>query len=681
LDDRNFKMPGIDLPAATGLWCVLGYLGLAGLAVVMGERKAATPVIYGGALAVALVALGAALTCFLGDGTPWTLALPMGLPDIGARFRVDALSAFFLVVVNLGAAVTSLYALGYGRHEHAPARVLPFYCLFLAGMNLVVFADDAFTFLLSWEFMSLTSWAIVLANHRDPANSRAAFIYLVMASFGTLCLLLAFGLLAGPDGGYAFETMRTTTHTAFAATLAVVLALLGAGSKAGLIPLHVWLPLAHPAAPSHVSALLSGVMTKVGVYGFIRIVFDLAGPPNPWLGLVVLVIGSITAAMGVLYALMQHDLKRLLAYHTVENIGIIFIGLGLALAFRANLMNVAAALALTAALFHVFNHSVFKSLLFFGAGAVLTATGERDMEHLGGLIHRMPQTALAFLIGCAAISALPPLNGFVSEWLTFQAILVSPDLPQWGLKLTVPAAGALLALSAALAAACFVKAFGVTFLGRPRSVAAREAAEVDVFSLTAMFLLAAICFLAGVLPGFVIDALSSVTAMLTGGTMPRQATVPWMSIVPIAQSRSSYNGLIILTFLIVSGGLTAMVIHRFASQKVRRSPIWDCGFPLDAPQTQYGSASFSMPIRRVFGTTVFDVHERVDMPQPGEIRAGHFTMRILDPAWRFAYGPVARSVTAVSVALNQMQFLTIRRYLTLVFCTLIALLVLVAAWR
>jgi formate hydrogenlyase subunit 3/multisubunit Na+/H+ antiporter MnhD subunit len=674
-------MSGIDLPAATGLWCVLGYLGLAGLAVILTGRKPATPVIYGGAFAVGLVALGAALTCFLKGGAPWTLTLPIGLPGIGARFRVDALSAFFLVVVNFGAAVTSLYAIGYGRHEHAPARVLPFYAVFLAGMNLVVFADDAFTFLLSWEFMSLASWAIVLANYRDPANSRAAFIYLVMASFGTLCLLLAFGLLAGPDGGYAFETMRLTSHTAFAATLAVVLVLLGAGSKAGLVPLHVWLPLAHPAAPSHVSALLSGVMTKVGVYGFIRIVFDLAGQPNPWLGLVVLTVGGITAVMGILYALMQHDLKRLLAYSSVENIGIIFIGLGLALAFRANGMNFAAALALTAALFHVFNHSVFKSLLFFGAGAVLTATGERDMERLGGLIHRMPKTAVAFLIGCTAISALPPLNGFVSEWLTFQAILVSPDLPQWGLKLTVPAAGALLALAAALAATCFVKVFGVTFLGRPRSEAAKTASEVDGYSLTAMFVLVAVCFLAGVLPGFVIDALSPVTAMLTGGMMPDQALVPWLSVVPIAESRSSYNGLIILTFLVVSGTLTAMVIHRFASGATRRSAIWDCGFPLDAPQTQYGSASFSMPIRRVFGTVVFNVHERVDMPRPGEIRAGSFGLRILDPAWQYAYGPLTRGIGMLSVVLNQMQFLTIRRYLTMMFCTLIALLVLVAAWR
>jgi formate hydrogenlyase subunit 3/multisubunit Na+/H+ antiporter MnhD subunit len=248
------------------------------------------------------------------------------------------------------------------------------------------------------------------------------------------------------------------------------------------VPLHAWLPLAHPAAPSHVSALMSGVMTKVAVYGFIRIVFDLVGEPAWWSSLIVLALAGATTVLGVLYALMQHDLKRLLAYHTVENIGIIYIGLGLALAFKAYAMDFAAALALTAALLHVFNHSIFKSLLFFGAGAVLGATGERDMEHLGGLIHRMPQTAFVFLVGCVAISALPPLNGFVSEWLTFQAILLSPQLPAWGLKFLIPAVGALLALSAALAAACFVKAFGVSFLGRPRTPAAANAQETDIKS-------------------------------------------------------------------------------------------------------------------------------------------------------------------------------------------------------
>ena len=290
------------------------------------------------------------------------------------------------------------------------------------------------------------------------------------------------------------------------------------------MPLHVWLPLAHPAAPSHVSALMSGVMTKVAVYGFVRVVFDLLGSPPWWWGAVVLLLGGATAVLGVLYALMQHDLKRLLAYHTVENIGIIFIGLGLALAFQANAMGFAAALALTAALFHVLNHSLFKSLLFFGSGAVLNATGERDMEHLGGLIHRMPLTAFAFLVGSAAISALPPLNGFVSEWLTFQAILVSPDLPQWSLKFLVPAVGALLALSAALAAACFVKAFGVTFLGRARSAAAERAREVDRFSLAAMFAFAGLCVFAGVFPGLIIDALAPVVVMLTDGArMPVQS--------------------------------------------------------------------------------------------------------------------------------------------------------------
>ena len=378
--------------------------------------------------------------------------------------------------------------------------------------------------------------------------------------------------------------------------------MIGAGSKAGLVPLHVWLPLAHPAAPSHVSALMSGVMTKVAVYGFVRIVFDLMGEPAWWWSMVVLALGGITAVMGVLYALMQHDLKRLLAYHTVENIGIIFIGLGLALAFKAHGMTFAAALALTAGLLHVFNHSVFKSLLFFGSGAVLTATGERDMEHLGGLIHRMPQTAFVFLVGCVAISALPPLNGFVSEWLTFQAILLSPQLPSWGLKFLVPAVGALLALSAALAAACFVKAFGVTFLGRPRTPAAERATETDRWSLAAMYFLAALCLVAGVLPGLFIDALAPLTDALVGGRMPVQAGEQWLSIVPIAESRSSYNGLLVFLFMVISGTLAAVAIHRLASDRLRRAPAWDCGYPDPSPATQYTASSFAQPIRRVFGT-------------------------------------------------------------------------------
>jgi formate hydrogenlyase subunit 3/multisubunit Na+/H+ antiporter MnhD subunit len=604
----------------------------------------------------------------------------LGLPWIGANLRLDVLSAFFVLVINLGGAAASLYGLGYGRHESEPRRVLPFFPAFLAGMNMVLLADDAFTFLLSWEFMSLASWALVMSHHRDNDNRKAGYVYLVMASAGTFALLLAFGLLAGPEGGYAFTTMRAHGGSSGLTGLVLALALLGTGSKAGLVPLHVWLPLAHPAAPSHVSALMSGVMTKVAIYGFIRIVFDLLGPPTWWWGVPVLVAGAGTAALGVLYALMQNDIKRVLAYSTIENIGLIFVGLGLALAFESNGMKAAAALAMTAALFHVLNHALFKSLLFFGAGAVLTATGERTMEKLGGLLNRMPATGLFFLVAAAAISALPPLNGFASEWLMLQAILLSPDLPQWALKLLIPVVGALLALAAALAAACFVRAFGITFLGRPRSEAATKAHEVDRLSITAMAILALLCLFAGVFPALIIDALAPVVDALIGTRMPVQTHIAWLSIVPIAESRSSYNGLLVFLFITISASLAAFVIHRVASNRVRRAPAWDCGFPDNSPATQYTADSFAQPVRRVFGGFVFHATERVDMPAPGDGRPARMTVTLHDLAWELVYDPVVRLVNFLAERLNHLQFLTIRRYLSLVFGALVLLLTIIASW-
>ncbi len=663
------------------LSCIAVLLGAGVLAAMIGRSRAAPGIIYGACLAIALICFACAFGQLTHAGAiPLAVTLPLGLPWLGAHFRIDALAAFFLAVTDLGAAAASLFALGYGKHEEAPLRVLPFYPAFLAGMNLVVLADDAFTFLSAWEFMSLTSWALVMSHHREPGNTYAGYVYLVMASFGTLALLLAFGMLAGPGGGYAFDAIRAGHPPAALAAVVLLLALTGAGSKAGLVPLHVWLPLAHPAAPSHVSALMSGVMTKVAVYGFVRIVFDLLGPPDWWWSMVVLALGGITAVMGVLYALMQHDLKRLLAYHTVENIGIIFIGLGLSLAFQAHGMAFAAALALTAALLHVFNHSVFKSLLFFGAGAVQTATGERDMEHLGGLIHRMPQTAFVFLVGCVAISALPPLNGFVSEWLTFQAILLSPQLPPWGLKFMVPAVGALLALSAALAAACFVKAFGVTFLGRPRTPAAGCAHETSRFSLASMFFLAALCLAAGILPGLFIDALAPAVKELAGESMPFQTGVQWLSIVPIAESRSSYNGLLVFLFMLISGTLAALAIHRFASSKLRRGPAWDCGYPDANPATQYTAESFAQPIRRVFGTIVFRARETCEMPPPGDMRPARFTVELRDIVWEALYAPVAGGIAYASERLNYLQFLSIRKYLSFVLVAVVFLLLVLAIW-
>jgi formate hydrogenlyase subunit 3/multisubunit Na+/H+ antiporter MnhD subunit len=636
-------------------------------------------VVYGGCIAISLAALMIGLLSL--SSMPSEITLPLGLPWTGAHFRIDPLSAFFLAVVAIGSFGASLYAIGHGRHEREPQRVLPFYPLFLAALNLVVVADDAFSFLFAWELMSLASWALVMSHHRDSGNARAGFVYIIMASFSGLALLLCFGLLAGSAGSYAFDAIRAAHPTAGIAGLALVLALIGTGSKAGVVPLHVWLPLAHPAAPSHVSALMSGVMTKVAVYGFIRIAFDLLGMPTWWSATLVLAVGGITAVLGVLYALMEHDLKRLLAYHTVENIGIIFIGLGLAMAFGADQLPAAAALGLTAALFHVFNHSVFKSLLFFGSGAVQSATGERDMDQLGGLIHRMPKTAFAFLIGCIAISALPPLNGFVSEWLTFQAILLHPDLPQWGLKLAIPADGALLALSAALAAACFVKAFGVTFLGRPRTLAAADARETDRFSLQAMLGFAALCLLAGIFPGVVIDLLAPVTQAMTGAQMPTQLGVAWLSIVPVERARSSYNGLLVFLFITASASLAAVVIHRFASHAVRRAPAWDCGFPDPRPETQYTGSSFAQPIRRVYGAVVFRAHETVDMPPPGDLAPARIEKHISDMVWDMFYAPITDIVWRLSQTLNALQFLTIRRYLGFVFAALVILLVGLALWQ
>jgi hydrogenase-4 component B len=655
---------------------VLVTYGAAALLGVAVGRRALVPVYLLSALAAAATAVAAA--GFLATGAALeTVVLPLGLPLVGAHFRIDALGAFFLFVVGLAGALTSLFALDYGRHDAEPGRVLPFYPAFLAGMTLVLIADDAFSFLLSWEIMSLASWLLVLATHREAETRSAAFLYLVMASIGVGALLLAFGLLAGDAGSYAFDAMRQAAPGPWKSGLFFALAVIGAGSKAGMVPMHVWLPPAHAAAPSHVSALMSGVMTKVALYGLIRLLFDLAGTPRWWWGMIVLLLGGVTALLGVLYAVMQHDLKRLLAYHTVENIGIIVIGLGLALAFRADGLDALAALALAAALLHVFNHAMFKSLLFLGSGAVLVATHERDMEHLGGLIHRMPVTAFVFLIGSVAISALPPFNGFVSEWLTFQAIVNGSLLPQWSLKFAVPVVGAMLALAAALAAVCFVKVYGTVFLGRPRRLAAQNAAEVGLLMLMPMASLAAVCAIVGILPQTVLNLVRPVAAMW----LPASAWLElsnWLWLAPLGTDHSSYSGLVILLTVTFLAALTVLVIHRLASDRVRRSAAWDCGFPDPRPETQYTASSFAQPIRRIFGSVVFAAHERIDMPAPGETRAARIEVTMHDPVWEGIYAPAARLIGWLADHLNVLQFQTIRRYLTLMFAALVLLLLIVA---
>ncbi|TCO69400.1 hydrogenase 4 subunit B [Rhodovulum euryhalinum] len=659
---------------------VLCLLGLSLAAIGMRDIRAASAIVYGasGVLCAGLVVVGLRVLATQADAE--SMRVPVGLPWLGAHLQIDALAAVFLVLLGTGGAAASLYAIGYGRHEHAPLRVLPFYPGFLGAMTLVVLAADAFTFLLSWEVMSLLSWAMVLTHHREEETRSAAYLYLVMASLGTMMLLLAFGLMAGAAGGYEFAAMREAERSPGVAALVLGLMMVGAGSKAGLVPLHVWLPVAHPAAPSHVSALMSGVMTKVAVYGFVRVAFDLLDPVVWWMSVPVIVAGAGTAVMGILFANVDADAKRILAYSTIENIGVIFAALGLALAFRANGMDVLAALALTAGLIHAMNHMLFKSLLFMVAGAVLTATGRQDLDALGGLIHRMPKTALLALVGVTAIAALPPLNGFVSEWLLFQAVLQSPNLTQPGLQFLVPAAGGLLALAAALAAACFVRFFGVIFLGRPRTNMARDAAETDRWSLAAMAGLALLCVLAGVVPGLLIDLIAPAIDLVLGARMPAQADNAWFTLVPVAEVQSSYSGFLVMVFVAISGGAAAAAVYRFSSRRTRRAPAWDCGFPDADPITQYGAGSFAQPIRRVMAPMIA-ARETVIMPPPGDMGPARHSVVTEDLAWTRLYLPLSALVGLAATRLNALQFLTIRRYLALVFASLILLLTGLTIWN
>src|SRR3990172_3818523 len=381
--------------------------------------------------------------------------LPLGLPWLKWHVRLDALSGFFYILVGLVVLATSLYGPSYVReHERAPRPITVLHLatgVFIGGMLLVLIADDALSFMIAWELMSVSSYLLVTFQHEHAANRRAGFLYLLMAHVGALAILLAFGVLAPFGGGVTFAQMRAAGLTPLWATLAFAFALAGFGTKAGIVPLHAWLPEAHPAAPSHISALMSGAMIKMGIYGIVRVTYDLIGAVQWQWGVVLLLLGAASALLGVLYALMQHDLKRLLAYHSIENIGIILMGLGLSMIFLDTGHEVLGTLGLVAALYHTLNHALFKALLFLGAGAVLHRTHERDLEHMGGLIHRMPVTAFMFLTGCVAISALPPLNGFVSEWLTFQIALQAPQLENGVLRAIIPIAAALLALAAALA--------------------------------------------------------------------------------------------------------------------------------------------------------------------------------------------------------------------------------------
>jgi len=659
----------------THLWALLGVPGVlalcAVLAAVLHRRSLAFvyPVCIAAAGAACLIEAYSLFTA-----REATLHLPLGLPSIGVTLRLDALSAYFGLIVNIGVVAAAVYGLGFDRKELS-GRVEPFFPAFAAAMNLVLLADDAFSFLFCWELMSLTSWALVVSRHEDADCRKAGHIYLIMALIGTMALLFAFGGMAGAAGGYAFDMIRSHHLDTLGSGLVLAAALVGTGSKAGLMPLQAWLPLAHPVAPSHVSALMSGVMTKVAVYAIVRIVFDLLGEPVWWWSVPFIAIGAATAVGGLLYAILDEELKRVLAFSTVENIGIIFVGIGLALAFKTTNLPAAAAVAMAGALLHAINHSWFKSLLFLGAGAVLHATGRKDFDGLGGLIHRMPQTTFYFLVGALAISALPPLNGFVSEWLLFQSVLAGPQMPEPVLRFLSPAVGALLALAAGLAAACFVRVFGIVFLSRPRSLAAANAVEAPAVQRGAMALLATLCIMGGLFGSVMVSAIAPLLTKLIGVELPGAAAGPTpFSLAPFGPVRSIYDAPIIALFVAISASLTALFVHWISNRRVRRGPAWDCGYPEPSPAAQYSASSFSQPLRRVYGRISFGAVETVDMPAPGDMRPAILAVHLKDYIWRWLYAVPAAGIGAIAGYLNFLQFLTIRRYLVLMFTALIMLL-------
>ncbi|MDR3438553.1 hydrogenase 4 subunit B [Telmatospirillum sp.] len=652
-------------------------LGLCGL--LFNRSPLIHRAVYTGCLVLTSVLVGDGLWHIVQSGQEAipSMVLPFGLPWLKAHFRLDSLSAFFLVAINFPSALASLFGIGYGGHVPEPKRVTPLFPVFLFAMNGVLISDDAFVFLVSWEVMSLSSWLLVLSDHTNPEARRAAMVYLVMAVFGTFCLLSAFGLLAGPTGAYGFVTMRNAHLSPLAGALVVLLALLGTGSKAGLVPLHAWLPLAHPAAPSHVSALMSGVMTKVAIYGLIRILYDLRSDVGWEWGFVMMVLGAVAAALGVLYALMQRDLKTLLAYSTVENVGIIFIALGLALAFRDHGEIALSALSLVAALYHVVNHALFKSLLFLGSGAILQATGERNLDKLGGLLNRMPITGFTFLIGACAISALPPLNGFVSEWLVFQSLFKGPTVAHWAMRFGVPVVGVAMALAAAFAATCFVRAFGIVFLGRPRSKQAEAAVEVPYSMQIAMAIPAVLCLCLGVFPVMVTSGIATVVEPLVHVVLPA-AVLGWPWLSPVSLTAGSYSATMVL---LTGAGLmitTLLVVHHFGNRAIRRAPIWDCGHREEIVNSQYSADSFAQPLRRVFGSVVFRAREQVEMPPPGEMSPARFSLSMSDPIWNGLYLGIVRVIDAIADRVNLLQFQTVRRYLLMMFLTLVLLLLVVA---
>ncbi|GAB4387411.1 MAG: hydrogenase 4 subunit B [Thermodesulfovibrionales bacterium] len=604
------------------------------------------------------------------SGAPWGAGPVAITPFLEFAFSADPLSGFFVVLVSVLAACVSVYSIGYSEAAGGRALMGFLYNLFLLSIYAVALSANIVTFLIAWESMSVVSYFLVTFD-KDAASARAGLVYAVMTHIGTAFITAAFLLLYAASGSMDFAGMKAALSGAPAGLkhLAFVFSAVGFGVKAGVIPLHTWLPLAHPAAPSNVSALMSGVMIKTGIYGFLRISMDVLGGGPEWWGVSVLVAGAVSSVLGILYALMERDMKRLLAFSSVENVGIILLGIGASMVFGAHGLSALSALALTAALYHALNHSLFKGLLFLGAGSVVHAMHTKDLEKMGGLLKAMPYTGLFFLVGSVSICALPPFNGFLSEWLTFQSLLRGFEAPSVTAKIISPLGGAALAMTGALAAACFVKAFGIPFLGAPRSEEAARAREASPSMVAGMAALAVLCLAVGVLPSVATGLLTPAVEGLTGSP----ASFGRAGMLGI--KGSSVAPLWIAAFLL--GGAAAAFVLLRGRGRVAYGESWDCGIPALTPRMQYTATGFTKPLVTIF--------KRIYLPRreisftyslkPFFVKAAHYRGEITPFVEKYLHEPVTGFFHRVARKARLLQSGSLHLYLGYILIALVLLLI------
>ncbi len=611
----------------------------------------------------------------------------------------DPLSLFFLFVIFIISLPSAIYSLGYfspkanpclsGRQAPAAEKdkysrgkltLLWFlFVAFVASMALVVTAANLLIFLAAWEIMSLISYFLVVFETGQEKSIQAGLIYIVMTHIGTAFLIAAFLLMYQHCHSFDILVIKNACQAmpAQLKNIIFILLLVGFGTKAGIVPLHIWLPYAHPQAPSHISSLMSGVMIKTAIYGLIRFVIFTLGVNSSWWGMLILVLAVISCLVGVIYALMEHDIKRLLAYHSVENIGIILLGVGLSMFFIARNMPYLAIFSLIAGLYHLVNHAIFKGLLFLCAGSVYKATGTRDMEKLGGLIKKMPQTAFYFLIGSMGISALPPLNGFVSEWLTLQAFFLGASSVIGGAKLFLGICAGMLALTGGLAAACFVKAFGITFLAEPRSRRAEEAREVSFSMKAGMLFLSFLTVIFGLAAGWIVALLAKVASASTGieiGSMIFSLNIFTLS---PQTAKGVYLSTPLLALVLIVLGMAGFGVYMLFG---RRKPViyktWDCGYYKLSSRNEYTATAFSKPFRIAFSFFLMPYRKTE------KIRGSFYHVKSFvyethtTPVFKkYIYAPLVALVFKSARFMRRIQPGSIHLYLAYIFAALLLLII------